>query len=166
MMIRNFCMLATLVVAMISQAQAGTAWGPFDWGMTKETVLSSFQNVMTSGQMLVLDAGDIEQVPFGAFLTFKGENGGLTEVKLECMDPQITDPQAGAIMKRYRQELGKPASEKNDAFMSITWTGTTNVNLMWAPASEYSPSIMRITYTPAKEAVTGTAQSEATPAGN
>lgn len=144
------------IILAIGPAQAGTAWGPFDWGMTKQAILASTQNVMTSGQMLVLDAGDIEQVPFGAFLTFQGENGGLSEVKLECMDPRITDPQAGAIMNWYRQALGKPASEKNDAFMSITWTGTTNVNLMWAPASEYSPSIMKITYSPAKAAVTGT----------
>lgn len=131
----------------ISAHATEPAWGNLSFGMSREAVRTACPNTMPSGQQLVLDAGNIADVPFAAYLTFSKD--ALTEIRLDCIDPRITDEKAGDVMAFYREKYGAPTRESREAFINLVWQRPGSaINLIWAPISDYSPSLLRIFYRP------------------
>lgn len=153
----RFGLIFLVVTAFALRLHAAeNVWGDLSWGMDRDAVLAAHPQAIVQGEMLIIDAGEIAKVPFGAYLTFGGENGGLSEIRLDCMLPQVTDDMAVGVISAVKAELGPPTHEDREAFMNFVWERSiVTINMIWAPETDYSPSLLRIFYRmpkPAQEA--------------
>lgn len=138
---------ALFLLLFAASVRAEPVWGNLAFGMSREAVRAACPNTMPSGQQLVMDAGNIADLPFAAYLTFAKD--ALTEIRLDCIAPEISDDKAGAVMAFYRQKYGAPTHGSREAFINLVWEQpAAGVNLVWSPESDYSPSILRIFYRP------------------
>lgn len=156
----RFGLIFLMVAAFALRLHAAEkVWGDLSWGMNRDAVLATHPQSIVQGEMLIIDAGEIAKVPFGAYLTFGGENGELSEIRLDCMLPQVTDDMAVGVMNTVKAELGTPTHEDREAFMNFVWERPdVTINMIWAPETDYSPSLLRIFYRMPKPAQEATAE--------
>lgn len=135
-------LLGTLCADVTAQP---VAWDHLAWGMTREDVRGFYPNVINVDGVFHLEGFAIGDVPFRASLAFTGSGAGLAEINLDCLRTMPDDQDAQKVLEVFREKYGSPSYEGRDAFLQYVWQDpSANVQLIWAPASDYSPPVLRI----------------------
>lgn len=143
---RCFAILLLLTISVLGENTTGSAvWDRFSWGMTREDVRESYPQVINVDGVFHLEGFAVGDIPFRASLGFTGPEAGLAEINLDCLLAMPDDEAAGKVLEALREKYGPPSWEGREAFLQYLWqTPQVSVQLVWSPASDYSPPSLRI----------------------